>query len=831
MAIEKYQGKRWALATATLLVVQALTAVSAQSTAPLQSLVQRLFPSAYHQNFDFQIVPNIAPPNPENKYDVFRVSNKNPSGASGSRVLIEGTTLAALGRGLKYYLDQAVEVELAWAGDRFNELPAVPPPVPDVELDTNQTVTTGHVRGSYVPHRYYSNLVTYGYQFAYWDWKRWEREIDWMLLNGVNLLPAMVGQEYVARQFFRNLGLTDEDLDSFFAAPAFSPWQRMGNLQGSWQHQLLNTSAANELVYKNKYIDSQWALQQRILGRLRDLGINAILPAFHGFVPKALPGKFPNSVFKKSSNWQDFPEELTQVTYLDQTDPLFNNLTAQYLTLQQELNGGYTSHFYLLDLYNELVPECKTPDCMHAITSSVTRALQSVDKDAVWVMQAWFLTDHLDVWTPENNRAYFAGIRDTNGTPFIMDLAAESIPVWDDTEGFYGHDFGWSVLNNFGAAQGMFGKLPTIFEQPYSTYKKYPGNFKGVGITAESINNNEYMYTALLDLAWYNPNAVTPINQAEHLNRFIRRRYGPNRVSASVQSAFLTLSKTVWDCTTGQVSQPKSFIEKVPALNMYTAPDAWLGTVFFYNKTEVVGAWSQLVKAALVDNGSNIPAAFKFDLVDLTREVLLGATLLPALHKNLIDAYDAKDVPAIKAAGRRVLDMIRDANTLLNTHRFFSFGASVRDARESIDPIYRSGYVAFPPTNSGGPNKAEYQQFLESTARSIITWWNPNGVVSAKSLQNYASKQWGGLVSTYYLPRWTLFVEELEQAVVAGKPWDSTAFTAKNLVREAQWQREVWGRQSGESWETNGQEPTEVVREIFNKWGAAAVRAAAGGKA
>jgi alpha-N-acetylglucosaminidase len=369
----------------------------------------------------------------------------------------------------------------------------------------------------------------------------------------------------------------------------------------------------------------------------------------------------------------------------------------------------------------------------------------------------------------------------------------------------------------------LFGKLPTIFSAPFEVYNKY-SNLKGIGVTAESINNNEYIYSALLDLAWRNPKQ--PVNQAEHLAQFIRRRYGPNRASATVQSVFSTLSKTVWDAPEGQLSQSKSFVEKVPDLNMYTSPDAWLGTLYNYNKTEVVGAWTKLVQAALVENQSNVPKTFKFDLVDLTREVLLGSTVLPALHKNLVDAYTAKDIPKIRAAGRQMVALITDINTLLNTHRLFSFGANVRDAHESIDPIACSGYVKF-PASANGPSKDGYQQFLESNARDLVTWWGPN----SGDLADYASKQWGGLLTSYYLPRWTLFIKELEQAVAAGKEWDRAAYIATTLVREAGWQKEVWGSKPGESWETNGQEPMEVVRELYNKWGVTAIRVAAGGKA
>ena len=37
------------------------------------------------------------------------------------------------------------------------------------------------------------NVCTFGYSYAHWDWKRWEREIDWMALNGINMPLAFVG--------------------------------------------------------------------------------------------------------------------------------------------------------------------------------------------------------------------------------------------------------------------------------------------------------------------------------------------------------------------------------------------------------------------------------------------------------------------------------------------------------------------------------------------------------------------------------------------------------------------------------------------------------------
>lgn len=39
--------------------------------------------------------------------------------------------------------------------------------------------------------------------FAWWDWERWEREIDWMVLHGVNLPLAFTGQEAIWQKVFQ----------------------------------------------------------------------------------------------------------------------------------------------------------------------------------------------------------------------------------------------------------------------------------------------------------------------------------------------------------------------------------------------------------------------------------------------------------------------------------------------------------------------------------------------------------------------------------------------------------------------------------------------------
>lgn len=62
---------------------------------------------------------------------------------------------------------------------------------------------------------------------------RWERELDWMALQGVNLALMPLGAEAVWLDVMREeFGLGPEALADFFPGPAFLAWGRMGNIQG-----------------------------------------------------------------------------------------------------------------------------------------------------------------------------------------------------------------------------------------------------------------------------------------------------------------------------------------------------------------------------------------------------------------------------------------------------------------------------------------------------------------------------------------------------------------------------------------------------------------------
>ncbi|MBN1198290.1 MAG: alpha-N-acetylglucosaminidase N-terminal domain-containing protein, partial [Bacteroidales bacterium] len=187
--------------------------------------------------------------------DVFEISS------SDGKILIRGNSGIDLASGLNWYLKHYCHAQFTVIDQQLS-LPGEFP-LPDSLIV---------IRTSY-RFRYFFNVCTFSYTMAWWEWKEWERQIDWMAMNGVNLPLAITGQEEVWHEVYRELGLTESQIDSFLVGPAYLPWGWMGNIDGfggplpaSWR-------------------ESHAALQQKILDRERALGMTPVLQGFTGHVP------------------------------------------------------------------------------------------------------------------------------------------------------------------------------------------------------------------------------------------------------------------------------------------------------------------------------------------------------------------------------------------------------------------------------------------------------------------------------------------------------------------------------------------------------------------
>ncbi|CAL9083737.1 unnamed protein product, partial [Musa acuminata var. zebrina] len=169
---------------------------------------------------------------------------------------IQGTSGVELSTGLHWYLKHWCLIHISWEKTGGLQLSSVPkvgslPHVPSAGILVQRPV----------PLSYYQNAVTSSYSYAWWSWERWEKEIDWMVLQGVNLPLAFNGQEAIWQKVFERYNISRRDLDDFFGGPAFLSWSRMGNLHG-WGGPL-----------PQSWLDDQLVLQKKILARMYSFGM------------------------------------------------------------------------------------------------------------------------------------------------------------------------------------------------------------------------------------------------------------------------------------------------------------------------------------------------------------------------------------------------------------------------------------------------------------------------------------------------------------------------------------------------------------------------------
>jgi len=658
----------------------------------------------------------IEPINADNGKDTFQVSSRN------GKIVLSGNNGVSIASALYYYLNEYCHCQITWNGVNLN-LPAKLPHLPSKIK-----------KSSPYEYRYYLNYCTYNYSMSWWNWQRWEKEIDWMALHGINMPLALTGEEYVWNEVYKEMGFTGEELSTFFCGPSYFSWFWMGNLDG-WGGPL-----------PISWMVSHKELQQKILKRERELGMKPVLSAFTGHVPAAFKQKYPNAKLKQT-NWNNGFKD----TYiLDSEDPLFARIGKKYLEKQTEIFG--TDHLYSADTFNENEPPSNDPAFLTKLSARVYEGMKQVDPEAVWVMQGWLFYSDRKFWNAPQIKALLDAV--PNDKMILLDLATEIEPVWKRTDAFYGKPWIWNMIHNFGGNISMFGRMEAVASQPAAAFNDArSGKLKGIGLTMEAIEQTPVLYELMTANTW----RTSPVNLSQWLSQYIRNRYGRGTTesSANMLKAWQTLNSTVYN---GKVIRDgaESILTGRPTMDSATR---WTKTTLNYKHRELLPAWDLFVKYSAVYAKSD---GFRYDLVDITRQVL--ANYARPLQIKWVKAYKDKDLVAFKKYIQQYLDLLDDIDKLLATRKDFLLGKWITDARRC------------------GTTDAE-RALYERNARDLITLWGDTD----SPLHEYSCRQWSGLMTDFYKARWQKFFAATALALKTGKAVDVETFDKEISQWEWQW--------------------------------------------
>ena len=633
------------------------------------------------KSFKLEIIPQ------EDERDVYELEQV------GEKIVFRGSTGVAICSAFNRYLMDFCKCDVSWCGDQLN----VPSPLPKVPKKIRERTPSKY--------RAYMNYCTFSYSAPWWDWERWQQEIDFMALKGINMPLAARGLEGVWYNTLLKFGFTDDEARAFLVGPTFQAWQWMTNIEGYGG------------PLPKSWIKAHIELGQRIVRREYELGMMPIQQAFSGYVPRLFKEKFPESNILAKHGWCGF-EGTAEIEPLD---PMFRKFGKAFLRENIRLFGA--GHNYAADPFHESRPPRTDAEYMASVAHNILGVMRSVDSQATWIMQGW--TPHEGVATAV-----------PNGDLVMLDLTGSRYRTKDN---FWGHDTVIGSLHNFGGRINMHGDLAENCRNRMMTARKAAPNIVGMGLFMEGIIHNPVFFNNQLDMIW-REEGIDPL---EWVHNYAERRYGAK--NASAEKAWGILLETIYSRGTSGI-ESSSIIAARPALDCRkSGPNAGFG--MRYDPQDVVSALD-----LLLGESSKLGKAegYRFDVMDLCRQVL--SNLGQELHNDVRMAYSTKDLPAFRQASMRFLEMLADVDRLLATRDEYSFHKWIRDAR------------------SWATNDSE-RKLYEKNAAMLVTHWGPEG---NPSIFDYAWREWSGLISGYYLGRWTEFHDYLEKTLVDGIEYNDT---------------------------------------------------------
>jgi len=664
-------------------------------------LAGRIVP-AYVKHIDFVEVPSAT--------DFFELSSE------GKKLIVKGNNANSMAMGLGHYLRDYCHVSVSWYADDPVQYPEKMP-----VLGSPERVL------ALVPDRFFLNYCTFGYTMPFWQWRDWERLIDWMALEGINMPLAITGQEAVWLEVWQKYGMTEEEIRAYFTGPAHLPWHRMCNVDGF------------DGPLPSSWTDSQVRLQKKILERERALSMRPVLPAFSGHIPGRMKELYPDAPITDITAWGGFDKEYLP-HFLAPTSDLFASIQKDYLEAQTALFG--TDHIYGVDLFNEVDAPTWDPRTLAEIGRKAYESIAAVDPDAIWLQMGWMFHYDRKHWTPENVKAYLQAVPEDKVV--ILDYYMEHTPVWTITDSFFGQPYILCYLGNFGGNARMIGDLHKMSARYDDVFSNGDANFRGIGSTLEGFGVNQFLYEYLFDRAW-----ALPRDDKAWVDRLADRHMGKEDETA----------REVWQDLVDKVYKTTSTSGQTTLLcGRPTFKGHWnWGCIYWvdYDVDDLAKAWKKLLET---DSDRD---TYRFDVVNMGTQVL--GNLAPGIREEFTAAWEAWDKEKAKALSEKFMGLIDDIDLLASCEPQLCFQKWEDDAAK---------FASSP----------EEEAYYRENARRIVTTWG-----TGDGIRDYASRQWSGLVSTYCKGRWNLFFTRALEALDADSPMEMDDFNAECAKWEEDW--------------------------------------------
>lgn len=732
-----------------LLLLAVLTAQPSSAQAPaatpqeaITALLNRIGGSGAADRFEIVIDASLA--ENENGKDVFVITSQN------GKPCIKGNTQLSVATGINWYLNHYAHINLTW-NNLTTDLSQVTLPVPESEEK--------HV--SSAKYRYDFNTCTFSYSMAFWTWERWQKEIDWMALHGINAPLNLVGLDVVTRNFLKELGVSDSDINAYIAGPGFIAWFAMNNLEG-WGGTINSASTGVNMSGNPEWwYTRQEQLCKNMLQRMRELGMQPVIPGFSGQVPNSL-SNYTITGFSSGDviNGGTWAGGYTRPDILHPNSSSYATLAPIYYKHLEAIMG--VSEFYSMDPFHEgglpgaVTNETCYPPIMAALDTyhnavddaiKTSYKVSTEDNQAKWIIQYWQGIPQSGAFSSMSSY----GDRFIGLDLFSDNIYAGNAAKWRDTGNncyYKGRPYIYCMLHNFGGRSGLHGRLETTMDGYFQALANN-NNCQGIGATPEGTETNPILYDMLFELPWMDVNNRPTAD--EWLEDYAYSRYGVSAETApNALAALQNLKESVWNCEVNQQGTSEAVILARPNWTINNV-SSWSTAAIYWDTQDVRLAADQLISVAdlvTANGGKSGVANYNYDAIDVIRQAMVdyAAELLPLIKA----AYDSKNTDEYTRLYQLYLQLMLDLDEMLSYDENFKLERWTSLARNIAGEV-------------DGTTEND-RNWLEWNARTQVTVWSKGNT----DLHDYSNRCWAGLIKDFHYWRWKYFFENNGNAPSGG---------------------------------------------------------------
>ena len=657
----------------------------------VKGIIGRTIGEKYIEQFDLRLDRRL-------KEDYFSVASLR------GKILLTSNSGVGLASAFNCYLKEVCNCHVS----RFGK---------QVDLPHNLPQVNGKIdRKTECKYRYAYNYCTHSYSMAFWTREQWQKEIDFLAMNGVNLVLYILGMEEVYRRFLTKLGYRHREIKNFLVGPAYYAWFYMSNICS------LGGPIHDDFFYE------KCEMARENHRRMKALGMDIVLQAYTGIVPRDIQKKDREIPVIEQGKWKGIERPLI----VSPDSVHYVKYAKLFYECQKEVFGDIT-HFFAGDVCHE-GGKLNKKSAKESF-GNVMESMLSFDKDAMWVVQCWAMNP-----TP----LFTKSVKQYRDKHILMlDLNAEKINHNANNMARmakYGNVL-FGLLNNFGGRHGLFGDLPSLLKDIKSTSAR--PNFKGLALTAESVNVNPIVTDLFFSCVWEDIESID-----DWVQKYAIRRYG--KENENIAKAMKILLKTAYGNDTGTLSfgaTESMFCRRPldPETKMFTAR----GVVKLpYSKDD----FNEAVKLFLADYDKfKHNECYVYDAVDLLRQSL--ANKLSRLAKKCASEYKSKDYFAFMDYSKQMMELADMLDRVLLNCKDFSFSSYIEpvcEYTEKLDDFTKELYMI--------------------NAKALITTWYCRLLADKGNLHDYAHRQMGDLVNSFYKMRWEKLIEQVQVEMDGGKP-------------------------------------------------------------